>query len=124
MLAMDSNNVSAATAALIGAGGAIIGGGLTSGTQLLIESQRARRERRAARARDGTALRLATRLLIEELADNEALLRSAAKTWRYWSPERQLSTAVWSQYRGTLAQVIESPLSWRVITAAFMLLTG
>jgi hypothetical protein len=57
--------------------------------------------------------------VIEELADNETLLRASVRAWRYWSPERQLSTAVWTEYRGTLAQVIESPLSWRVITAAF-----
>jgi len=36
---------------------------------------------------------------MEELAESEALIKNAAKGWRYWRAPRDLPTGTWSEYR-------------------------
>ena len=98
----------------------MLGGGiLTVGASVWLDSRRAKREDKARKAADKRELRLATRLIIEELADAMKLVEEAVRARTYWPAPRQLSTAVWTEYRATLAQHVESPWTWRVITIAF-----
>jgi hypothetical protein len=115
----DSAQLTPLAAALIGAGGVIIGGSLTTLSNVWLDGRRAEREALAARESDRRDLRLAVRLVIEELADSEQLVREAASAGQYWAAPRVLSADVWTQYRTVLAQSIESPFEWRVITLAF-----
>jgi len=115
----DSGQITPLAAALIGAGGVIIGGFLTTLSNVWIDARRAGREEAAATENSQRELRLAVRLVIEELADSEGLIRDAASSGHYWVASRVLSADVWTQHRTTLARNIESPLEWRIITAAF-----
>lgn len=113
------SSVTPLAAALIGAGGAVFGGVLTTSGQLLIESGRAKRERTANAEQQRRELRLAARLVMEELAEASALIASAAKSRRYWLGPRVLPTSTWNEYRTEIATAIEVPLDWRFITAAY-----
>lgn len=114
-----SSSVTPLAAALIGAGGAVFGGLLTTSGQLLIERGRAKRERQADERRQARELRLAVRLLTEELAESFSLVEESAKSRRYWLAPRQLPTATWSEYRTDIATAIESPAEWRYVTMAY-----
>jgi hypothetical protein len=105
--------------ALIGVIGVATGGVLTISGQLLTEWLRGKRERKAEQRREARALRLATRLVIEELAEAKSLIQNAAKSFRYWPAPRQIPTTTWTQYRTEIATAIDSPLDWRFITTAY-----
>jgi hypothetical protein len=106
-------------AALIAAAAVLGGGVVTAAASLFLDSRRASRERDSAQKREARELRLATRLVIEELADAQNLLEGAVREVAYWRPPRQLSTSVWTEYRAVLAAHVDSPWTWRVITIAF-----
>jgi hypothetical protein len=105
--------------ALIGLIGVAAGGLLTISGQLLTEHLRGKRERKAEERREARALRLAVRLVMEELAEASSLLQSAAKSFRYWPAPRQIPTNTWNQYRTDIAAAVESPVAWRFITSAY-----
>jgi len=105
--------------AVVGAGGVIVGAALTFCGQLINEGIRGRRERESEEKRDTKALRLAARLVMEELAEANTLIEQAARTGRYWRAPRQIPTETWNQYRTDLAIAIEVPLDWRIVTAAY-----
>jgi RNA-splicing ligase RtcB len=113
------SSVTPLAAALIGAGSAVFGGFSTTSGQLLIERGRAKRESAANEERQAQALRLAVRLVTEELAESTSLIEAAAKSRRYWVAPRQLPAATWREYRTDIAVAIESPLDWRFITSAY-----
>jgi hypothetical protein len=113
------NNIGAYDAALIGAVGAVIGGVLTAGSNLLIETTRRRADRRAARDRDSRELRKATRLVLEELSEIDRTIQDAAKTQLTWpSQDRQLPAFAWREYRGILATHVVDE-AWRWVAAAY-----
>jgi hypothetical protein len=114
---LGAETVSPVTAALIGAGGALLGGTLTAASSFLVEVQRSRRSDASAADLRKAKVRQSARLVLEELADAEQLLQDAATRRRYWPRPRALSAAVWTEQRGTLAEHIDSALSWRRITA-------
>lgn len=113
------SSVTPLAAALIGAGGAVFGGVLTTSGQLLIERQRSKRESEAGEQLRRREVRLAVRLVMEELAESMALIEGAARSRRYWVGPRQLPTATWNDYRTDIAVAIESALDWRRVTAAY-----
>ncbi len=113
------SSVTPLAAALIGAGGAVLGGMLTTSGQLLIERGRSERDRQADERRHAREVRLAVRLVIEELAESLALIEGAATSRRYWVGPRQLSTGTWNDYRTGIAAMIESAVDWRRVTAAY-----
>jgi hypothetical protein len=113
------SSVTPLAAALIGAGGVVFGGVLTTSGQLLIERGRAKRERQAEERRHARELRLAVRLVMEELAEALSLVEAAARSGRYWVGPRQLPTDTWNRYRTDIAAAIEASLDWRRITAAY-----
>lgn len=113
------NSVTPLAAALIGALGAVIGGILTASGQLLIDRGRAKREREGEDRRQARELRLAVRLVTEELAESFSLIEESAKSCRYWVAPRRLPTETWNQYRTDIASAIDSPAEWRYITMAY-----
>lgn len=92
---------------------------LTTSGQLLIERGRGNRERQAEDRRHARQLRLAVRLVMEELAESLSLIETAARSRRYWIGPRYLPTATWSEYRTEIAGIVESALDWRRITGAY-----
>lgn len=114
-----SADLTPAAGALIAAAAVLGGGIVTAVASVWLDSRRAKREREAAEEHERRQLRLATRLVIEELADSMNLLEEAVRTKAYWPAPRQLSTEVWNEYRVVLAEHVESPFSWRVVTSAF-----
>jgi hypothetical protein len=99
--------------------GVALGGLLTISGQLLAEGLRGKRARKAEERREARELRLAVRLVMEELAEAGALIENAAKSSRYWRAPRQISADTWNQYRTDIAAAIDSPLHWRFITSAY-----
>jgi hypothetical protein len=104
--------------ALIAAGGAIVGGILTSGSSLLIERSRGNREKKANAAREEADLREAGRLVLEELAEIDSALQQAIRTGFTWPADRQLPAFAWREHRTVLARHLPLP-SWRWVGAAY-----
>lgn len=105
--------------AVVGALGVLGGVALSTGGQLLVDGRRGRRERATEAKREARELRLAVRLVIEELAEAAALIENAAGSRRYWAAPRELPTTTWSQYKTEIAGAIDSAADWRLITAAY-----
>jgi hypothetical protein len=99
--------------------GVILGGLLTTGGALLLDFRRTRREEQAEKRAVARDVRLAARLVVEELAESLALIEEAADTRRYWAGSRQLPTETWNGYRTEIAAAIESNLDWRQITEGY-----
>jgi hypothetical protein len=118
-LASDMSSVAPLVAAVIGAGGVVFGGVLTTSGQLIVERGRARRERDAGRQKELLELRLAARLVVEELAECAALIEKAAETGRYWRAPRQLPAGSWDEYRTDIAVALDSAAEWRKVTTAY-----
>jgi hypothetical protein len=87
--------------------GAITGGGIASGANLLIERARARRDARAERARFAVETRRAARLIYDELDYAKFLLSRPLKSGRFgcdWEPpKRPLPRSGWTEHRSVLA---------------------
>ncbi len=96
-----------------------IGGLLTIGGSLLTDRARANREAEAEERTVARQVRLAARLVVEELAESLALIEEAAERRRYWVGARQLPTNTWNLYRTEIAAAIESNLDWRQITEGY-----
>jgi len=108
------------SSAWIGVIGAVIGGGLTAGSNLVLETIRGRRRRRSAADERQMEGRQAARLVLEELADIESTVRHAVKDEVFWAVPRELPAATWNRYQPTLAVLFDAePLSWRSISHAY-----
>lgn len=105
--------------AVIGAVSVAGGVVLSIGGQLLVDGRRSRREREAEAKRGTRQLRLAVRLVMEELADAAGLIENAARSRRYWPAPRELATTTWNEYKMEIAGAIDSALDWRSITSAY-----
>jgi hypothetical protein len=118
-----SSGIGPVAGALIGAGGALLGGGLASGTQVLLEWRRAKRQTKAEQRLRHVEWRQAARLILEELRVADLLLRQAVAARRYWEPPRQLSTANWTRYSPHLAAYVTDRPSdhvfWSRVADAF-----
>jgi hypothetical protein len=117
-LVLGSASVSAYGAAIIAGVAAIIGGVLTAGSNLLIESRRNRQQRQERAERDQRELRQATRLVLAELAEIRNLIERTATSRITWGADRQLPAYAWREYRAILAAHL--PLhAWRWVGAAY-----
>lgn len=105
-----------AVSSLIGVG---LGGAVSIGGSVLSDRLRGRREASAKDAADARSLRLAVRLVLEELAEASSLLESAARSWSYWPAPRTLPTSTWTEYKAEIASAVDGPLDWRIITSAY-----
>jgi hypothetical protein len=108
-----------AATTVVGAAGVLVGVLVTSLTQLWVDSRRARREQQRENARRAAEMRLAARLVVEELSEAEQMVSEAAKMGHYWRADRQLSNAVWVEHRPALAAHFPGPADWRSITSGF-----
>jgi hypothetical protein len=90
---------------LVGAGGAIIGGAIASASNLLIETQRNKRAARQQETIDSQDLRVAARLVSDELDKCSIALQAAKETsgWR-GSPKKILPVDCWQQRGPVLAR--------------------
>jgi hypothetical protein len=113
------DGVSPLAVAALTAGAALLGSIIGILGQLAVEWFKARRQSESDHARAARELRLAGRLVMEELAEAMSLIQGAGKAWRYWVAPRRLPTDTWNQYRTDVAAAIESPLDWRFITSAY-----
>jgi hypothetical protein len=105
-------------AAVIAGVAAVVGGLLTAGSNLGVETLRRRDERSARAERDKRELRQATRLLLTELAEIGQAIRQCAKSHLTWPNDRQLPNFAWREYRAILAAHL--PLhAWRWVESAY-----
>jgi hypothetical protein len=104
---------------VIGAGGVLVGVLVTALTQIWVENRRAGRDQRRESERREAELRLAVRLVVEELSEAEEMIREAASAGHYWAADRELSTSVWAEHRPALAAYFPGPADWRSITAGY-----
>jgi hypothetical protein len=93
--------------ALMSLAGVVLGGGIASGTSVLVERTRSKRESKLERSRSDAETRTAARLVYDELDEIELLIDIAASSqaWSYrWDPPvRALPRAEWERHRATLA---------------------
>jgi hypothetical protein len=100
--------------------GAIIGGSLTAGSNVVLELIRGHRSKKADTARRNAEARQAARLVLEDLDSIEATIREAVKADGFWHASRTLPAASWSEYRSVLAIAFDGePSSWRFVALAF-----
>lgn len=99
--------------------GVVVGGGLALLGQLSTETFRTRREKKAEERAEQRAKQLSVRLVMEELAEAQSLIFDAAESGFYWVAPRVLPTNTWNDYRTDIATVLDAPLSWRMVTAAY-----
>lgn len=103
----------------VGAAGVLLAGLVASLTKLRAEDRRAKREERGHEEGRARELRLAVRLVVEELSEAERLIREAARAGHYWPAGRRLSHAVWAEHKATLASNFSGPADWQAIRPAF-----
>lgn len=92
---------------------------VSSLTQTRMDRRKAKREERREVERREAELRLAVRLVVEELSEAEQMIREAAKAGHYWEADRELSSPLWIEHRATLATYVPGPADWLEITPAF-----
>jgi hypothetical protein len=100
--------------------GAVIGGGIASGSNLAVERHRDGRERSREKMRGDAELRRAARPLAEELLYGRDLIEKAVErdyfTWE--PPKRELPASAWAEHRGVVAER-GSTEDWRAVGAAY-----
>ncbi len=111
--------IPAVSTSVVGAAGVVVGVLLTSLTQVLVDSRRAKREAQRDSDRNARELTLAVRLVVEELTEAERLIREAVKAGHYWAADQAPSNALWIEHRSVLATYVPSPADWLGITPAF-----
>jgi hypothetical protein len=113
-------SVGADTAALIGAIGAVIGGVLTAGSNVLLEGSKARHGARSEARKGDREVRRAVRLVLDELVMCLALLAAYKETSESWPPEYpvRLPADQWKADRTTLADHL-SDECWSALRRAY-----
>jgi hypothetical protein len=109
----------AVATSLVGAGGVLVGVLMTALTRIWLENRRAGRNQRRESERRSAGLRLAVRLVVEELSEAEEMIREAARVGHYWPADRQLPDTAWAEHGPTLAAYFPGPADWRSITAGY-----
>jgi hypothetical protein len=101
--------------------GAIIGGTLTAGSNVLLDWVRGKRESKAVSQRDRRDARQAARLIAEEVEYSRRLLRRAHEraifTWE--PPNRLLPSATWTEHRAEFAGGPVSDEEWLTVSRAY-----
>jgi hypothetical protein len=95
-----ASSISPYAAALIGAIGAIIGGLLTSGTTLLIESRRRRSEKQGHKQLEERELRQAIRLVLSELEEIDYAMRDLVRSTRV-NRDKRLPAFAWAEHKSS-----------------------
>jgi hypothetical protein len=110
------------SAALAGLLGAIIGGGLTAGSNIGLEFLRHRRSLQADGKRDAGELRRAARLVADELAHSVSVIGMAAKEGAWDTADTtELKYQRWVSHQETLADRLPTE-NWFAVSGAYELL--
>jgi hypothetical protein len=104
--------------ALIGAFGAVLGGGLTAGSSVLVEARKRRAEERAAETHSDRELRLARRLVLSELAKCVGYLAGAVELGWPLRAEVTLPVQAWEAHGSALADHLDDE-NWLVVSGAY-----
>jgi hypothetical protein len=109
------------TAALIGAGGAIVGGGITSASNVALERGRAKRANDDAATARTREIRRVARLVISELDLVRAHLAAAleAETWQ--DPKAHFSVKCWNELKSALAAELPED-AWEAVMDAYIMI--
>jgi flagellin-like hook-associated protein FlgL len=103
----------------IALGSAVTGGLLASGATVWVETRRGKRETAASKERDQREVVTSGRLVMEELMDDLTALRKAKDQGHYWPrPDRELSTATWTELRHLLARYLGTE-PWLDVSTAY-----
>ncbi len=114
-------SVGAASAALIGAGGAVVGGGLTAGLSIWNERWIHSRTGAEIEAQNERDLRTAARLVHAEMESNKeiyAAAKGSAATW-VLNPSDVIVTTSWDSHRSLLTAELPDQV-WKQVTNAFL----
>ena len=102
--------------------GALIGGAIASGSNLVIDRARAGREAKAAKAATDTETRRAARLLYDELDYAELVLTDVAHNrrvgWSWDPPSVPLPLSTWDEQRAALAAHADDAV-WAAVASAY-----
>jgi hypothetical protein len=115
---LAANTVGPYGAAIIAGASAIVGGTVTAGSNLFIEHLRRRAEGDTRAEQDQRELRLATRLVLAELAEISGQIKETARSHLTWRADRQLPAFAWREYRATLAAHLPID-AWRLVEMAY-----
>jgi hypothetical protein len=103
--------------AVIGLGGAVIGGAITSGSNLLIESTRRRHQHEDEDKRAEHEQRRAVRIVLAELEEIDYSIRGIAGSGVVGPAEKQFPAIAWAEYLTTLADLDEAV--WSSVHGAY-----
>lgn len=98
--------------AVIGLIGAVVGGGLTAGSNFLVEWQRLRGAREHRQADEDRQHDQAARLVAEELFEIECVIDIAMEAHAWWPLGTTLPTERWDTYAPTIALGNNEVWSW------------
>jgi hypothetical protein len=104
--------------ALIGLLGAVVGGFITAGSNLLIDWKRRRDEHEDERERAQRELRRAVRIVLAELEEIDYAIRDVVRAGIWGPAEKQLPAIAWAEHHVTLADDLEPPV-WSSVHSAY-----
>jgi hypothetical protein len=109
------------TEALFGFLGVLIGVVAT----VVLDAQRAKREKVAQRAQDQRELRRAARLILHELDEDRDVLRDMIEKPDLWEDaQRSLPMVVWDTWRAPLAALLADDHAWDKIADAYLAISA
>jgi hypothetical protein len=103
--------------ALIGLGGAVVGGVITAGSNLLIESSRRSHQHEDERKRAQHELRRAVRIVLAELEEIDNTIRGVVRSGIWGPAEKQLPAIAWADHHDTLADL--DTMVWSSVHTAY-----
>ena len=102
----------------VGLIGALVGGAITAGSNLLIEWLRRRHEQDREGERDSRELRQAVRLVLSELEEIDYAIRQVVRSGVWGPPEKQLPAFAWADHRSIFAAQLD-PDVWLSVASAY-----
>jgi hypothetical protein len=117
-------SIGAYGAAFIASGGAVVGSMIATIPNAVLAHRRDRRDASIDHGRVASEIRLAARLIAQELEESAAQLVRRADGHTSADTRPSFPTAAWQLHRSTLASALESPADWRVLTHAYSALAG
>jgi hypothetical protein len=103
--------------ALFGLIGAVVGGCITAGSNLLIERLRRRHEKDREAETDSRELRQAVRLVLSEFEEIDYAIRQVVRSGIWGPVEKQLPAFAWADHKSILAAHLDPDVWLSVISA-------
>lgn len=105
--------------AIFGLVGVIVGGFITAYSSYLLDRRREQVDRQKESHNRATKLKMAARLIDDELARGQAAAKIAFENRHWWNPDEQLLTGAWQQYREFIAPEV-SQAAWHAVSIAII----